>query len=52
MQQVNAIGATLREQRLGAVEATTLLRTVMEEIDVAVFAFDARPASAARESRR
>ena len=27
-------------QRLGAMEATTLLRTVMAEIDVAVFAFD------------
>jgi len=40
MQQVNAMGATLREQRLGALEATTLLRKVMEEIDVAVFAFD------------
>lgn len=41
MQQVNAMGATLRAQRLGAMEATTLLRKVMEEIDVAVFAFDA-----------
>ena len=41
MQQVNAMSATLREQRLGALEATTLLRKVMEEIDVAVFAFDA-----------
>jgi PAS domain S-box-containing protein len=40
MEQVNAMGATLREQRLGALEATTLLRKVMEEIDVAVFAFD------------
>jgi two-component system, NtrC family, nitrogen regulation sensor histidine kinase NtrY len=39
-QQVNAMGATLRAQRLGALEATTLLRKVMEEIDVAVFAFD------------
>jgi two-component system, NtrC family, nitrogen regulation sensor histidine kinase NtrY len=38
--EVNALGETLREQRLGAMEATTLLRTVMEEIDVAVFAFD------------
>ncbi len=41
MTQVNAMGATLRAQRLGALEATTLLRKVMEEIDVAVFAFDA-----------
>lgn len=40
MQQVNAMGGTLRAQRLGAMEATTLLRKVMEEIDVAVFAFD------------
>ena len=40
MQQVNAMGETLREQRLGALEATTLLRKVMEEIDVAIFAFD------------
>lgn len=40
MQQVNAIGATLRAQRLGALEATALLRKVMEEIDVAIFAFD------------
>jgi two-component system, NtrC family, nitrogen regulation sensor histidine kinase NtrY len=40
MQQVNAMSATLREQRLGAMEATTLLRKVMEEINVAVFAFD------------
>jgi len=40
MQQVNAMGGTLREQRLGALEATTLLRKVMEEIEVAIFAFD------------
>ena len=40
MQQVNALGGTLREQRLGALEATALLRKVMEEIDVAIFAFD------------
>ncbi len=40
MQQVNAMSATMREQRLGALEATTLLRKVMEEINVAVFAFD------------
>jgi nitrogen fixation/metabolism regulation signal transduction histidine kinase len=40
MQQVNAIAATLRDQRLGALEATALLRKVMEEIEVAVFAFD------------
>ncbi len=40
MLEVNDLGQTLREQRLGAMEATALLRTVMEEIDVAVFAFD------------
>ena len=40
MLEVNALGETLREQRLGALEATALLRTVMSEIDVAVFAFD------------
>ncbi len=40
MIEVNALAATLHEQRLGAVEATALLRTVMEQIDVAVFAFD------------
>lgn len=41
MVQVNAMSATLRAQRLGALEATTLLKKVMEEIEVAVFAFDA-----------
>lgn len=40
MAQVNEMAATLREQRLGALEATALLRKVMEEIDVAIFAFD------------
>src|SRR5436190_11142340 len=40
MQQVNAMGTTLQAQRLGALDATTLLRKVMEEIDVAIFAFD------------
>jgi len=39
--EVNALAQTLHEQRLGAVEATAVLRTVMEEIGVAVFAFDA-----------
>jgi two-component system nitrogen regulation sensor histidine kinase NtrY len=38
--EMNALADTLREQRLGALEATSLLRTVMEEIPVAVFAFD------------
>jgi len=40
MIEVNMLSETLREQRLGALEATALLRTVMEEIDVAIFAFD------------
>ena len=40
MQQVNMMSSTLRSQRLGAMEATTLLRKVMEEINVGVFAFD------------
>ncbi|MEP6689560.1 MAG: ATP-binding protein [Gemmatimonadaceae bacterium] len=38
--EVNELSETLRQQRLGALEATALLRTVMMEIDVAVFAFD------------
>ena len=40
MREVNTLGSTLREQRLGAMEATMLLRTVMREIEVAIFAFD------------
>jgi two-component system, NtrC family, nitrogen regulation sensor histidine kinase NtrY len=39
--EINSLSAILQEQRLGAMEATALLRTVMEEIDVAIFAFDA-----------
>jgi two-component system nitrogen regulation sensor histidine kinase NtrY len=38
--EINALGETLRVQRLGAFEATALLRTIMAEIDVAVFTFD------------
>ena len=38
--EANALSETLREQRMGAMEATALLRKVMEEIEVAVFAFD------------
>jgi two-component system, NtrC family, nitrogen regulation sensor histidine kinase NtrY len=38
--EVNELGKTLKEQRLGAVEATALLENVMQEIDVAIFAFD------------
>jgi len=41
MLEANILGETLREQRIGALEASALLRRVMEEIDVAIFAFDA-----------
>jgi PAS domain S-box-containing protein len=40
LREVNALVDVLRTQRLGALEATALLRKVMEEIDVAVFTFD------------
>jgi nitrogen fixation/metabolism regulation signal transduction histidine kinase len=39
--ELNALAATLREERLGALEATALLRKVLAEIDVVVLAFDA-----------
>jgi nitrogen fixation/metabolism regulation signal transduction histidine kinase len=40
MLEVNVLASTLHDQRLGALEAGALLRTVMLEIDVAVFTFD------------
>jgi two-component system, NtrC family, nitrogen regulation sensor histidine kinase NtrY len=40
VREVNALGSTLRTQRLGAMEAAALARTVMAEIEVAVFSFD------------
>jgi two-component system nitrogen regulation sensor histidine kinase NtrY len=40
MLEINTLMDELRERRLGALEATALLRRVMAEIDVAVFAFD------------
>jgi nitrogen fixation/metabolism regulation signal transduction histidine kinase len=40
MLEVNELATTLHDQRLGALEAGALLRTVMVEIDVAVFTFD------------
>jgi PAS domain S-box-containing protein len=40
MLEVNSLAETLRSQRLGAQEATALLRAVIAEIDVAIFAFD------------
>ncbi len=38
--EVNTLSEELRQQRLGALEATALLSKVMAEIDVAIFAFD------------
>ena len=38
--ELNALVEALRQQKLGALEAGALLRTVMGEIDVAVFTFD------------
>lgn len=38
--EVNALSSTLRSQRVEAREATALLRKVLAEIDIAVFAFD------------
>ena len=46
--EINSLGETLRLQRLGAFEATALLRTIMSEIDVAVFTFDPNAAFASR----
>ncbi|MFN0121046.1 MAG: sensor histidine kinase [Blastocatellia bacterium] len=41
LMEVNSLRDTLRTQKMGALEASALLRAVMAEIDVAVFAFDA-----------
>jgi nitrogen fixation/metabolism regulation signal transduction histidine kinase len=41
MAEINILSRTLQDQRLSALEATALLRTVMEEINIAIFAFDA-----------
>lgn len=38
--EINLLGDTLRSQRMGALEATSLLRAVMAEIDVAILTFD------------
>lgn len=40
MLEINTLTATLRDRRMDALEATTLLRAIMGEIDVAIFAFD------------
>jgi nitrogen fixation/metabolism regulation signal transduction histidine kinase len=38
--EINSLTETLREQRLGALEATALLRRVLAEVEVGIFAFD------------
>lgn len=38
--ELNTLADLLQQQRIGAMEATALLRTVMEEIRVAILAFD------------
>ncbi len=40
VREVNSLSSTLQAQRRGAMEASALLRTVMNEIEVAIFAFD------------
>lgn len=40
-QELNTLADLLQAQRIGALEATALLRTVIEEVEVALFAFDA-----------
>ena len=40
MLELNQLAGTLRESRIGALEAAGLLRKVMAEIDVAIFTFD------------
>lgn len=39
--EVNALGASLHEQRLASMEAGAFVTAVLEELDTAVFAFDA-----------
>jgi two-component system, NtrC family, nitrogen regulation sensor histidine kinase NtrY len=41
MAEINTLSRTLQDQRLSALEATALVRTVMEEINIAIFAVDA-----------
>jgi len=38
--EVNALADLLADQRIGAIEATALLRRVVEEVDAPLFAFD------------
>jgi nitrogen fixation/metabolism regulation signal transduction histidine kinase len=42
LEELNALGERLRNERLGALEAWTLLRKVMAEVDVVVLAYDAK----------
>ena len=42
LREANQLADGLREQRLGALEADALLGQVMEEIDVAILAFDSK----------
>ena len=41
LDEANALAATLRRERYGALEASALVRKAIEAIDVAVFVFDA-----------
>jgi hypothetical protein len=50
--EVNALDRTLREQRLGALEATALLSRVMSEIEVAVLRVRRHGPAAARQPVR
>lgn len=40
--EINTLAETLREQRLGALEAAALLRAVVSELDAAIFTFDSQ----------
>ena len=40
--ELNSLGDDMRAERLGALEATALLRRIMDEIDVGIFAFDSQ----------
>ncbi len=44
--EVNALADELADQRIGSIEATALLRRVVEEVEVPLFAFDPRRDSA------
>jgi two-component system, NtrC family, nitrogen regulation sensor histidine kinase NtrY len=40
VREINKLGETLQRQRLESLEATALMHTVLEELDIAVLAFD------------